>query len=495
MRKLRMMEKTHGIWTMECQLLVDKNYIVVYDKKNGNEVESFPVSLVADPTCVISNDKKDTFNNIVLFTVLEDTRKKPSSSSSNNNATVSGGTVSAGTPPSEMHIFQCLRPSHSTEIVDEIYKLKESQRQQQQHQQQEHAIPIQHQNQQKPSYHQKMVDANNNNSSSQYIVNSEPTAATRHRQQATAAPAMQQLDPERVENDVKVLNHCFDDIERFVARLQNALEYTRELEKKRKERRSPKKSDGMLGMRAQMPSPQQFVDIFQKFKLSFNMLARLKAFIHEPNAPELVHFLFTPLALIVNATRDPAYRGLTQTVWQPLMSRDAKELLVNCLTSKEQDLWESLGEAWLVTREDVQARPNDYRHLVAAQPYAPVFADGWSPSPAVFDGGKQMDAELARMALSTAAQVAQTAKYQQSHQPAAPVQKTRSGHYPSSVGNTSSSAAAHGDESVLNSSQQYRPNTSVHSTSGKAAPISTNSQLNSSQMHYAQQQHQQSFHR
>ena len=35
MRKLRLMEKSQGIWTMECQILVDVNYLIVYDKKNG----------------------------------------------------------------------------------------------------------------------------------------------------------------------------------------------------------------------------------------------------------------------------------------------------------------------------------------------------------------------------------------------------------------------------------------------------------------------------
>lgn len=150
-----------------------------------------------------------------------------------------------------------------------------------------------------------------------------------------------------VDMEVQVLNHCFDDIERFVSRLQTSVETARELEKRQKHRRSKKKSigDGMLTMRAQLPQAHTFVDVFQKFKLSFNLLARLKAHIHDPNAPELVHFLFTPLALIVNtlnkdmAVAAPDLKGLTRTVWLPLLSRDAKELLLNCLTSREQDLW------------------------------------------------------------------------------------------------------------------------------------------------------------
>lgn len=35
MRKLRVMEKSHGIWTMECQMMIDVNYLVVLDKKTG----------------------------------------------------------------------------------------------------------------------------------------------------------------------------------------------------------------------------------------------------------------------------------------------------------------------------------------------------------------------------------------------------------------------------------------------------------------------------
>lgn len=35
MRKLRIMEKTQGIWTMECQIMIDENYLVAFDKKTG----------------------------------------------------------------------------------------------------------------------------------------------------------------------------------------------------------------------------------------------------------------------------------------------------------------------------------------------------------------------------------------------------------------------------------------------------------------------------
>lgn len=193
---------------------------------------------------------------------------------------------------------------------------------------------------------------------------------------------MMALSTSKIEMDVQALNHCFDDIERFVARLQNATEYYKELERRQKQRKSQKKhlGDGMLSMRAQMPPPQHFVDIFQKFKYSFNLLAKLKAYIHDPNAPELVHFLFTPLALIVNAAaKDPQYRGLIKTVWTPLLNRDAKELLFNCLTSKEQDLWQSLGDAWTTCREETLKQPGAFPHL--DQIYNPIFYDAWSGVP------------------------------------------------------------------------------------------------------------------
>ncbi|XP_031835428.1 epidermal growth factor receptor kinase substrate 8 isoform X2 [Nomia melanderi] len=178
---------------------------------------------------------------------------------------------------------------------------------------------------------------------------------------------------EKYERDVTILNHCFDDIEKFIARLQHAAAASKELERRRRNRKSKKRNlgDGMLTMRAKPPPEMEFIDIFQKFKLSFNLLAKLKAHIHDPNAPELVHFLFTPLALIVDASRDTNYDpNLPSKVVSPLLTREAVNLLINCVTSKETELWHSLGETWTIPRDQWKGH---------VSPYHPIFMDGWSP--------------------------------------------------------------------------------------------------------------------
>ncbi|XP_048237372.1 epidermal growth factor receptor kinase substrate 8-like [Haliotis rufescens] len=187
---------------------------------------------------------------------------------------------------------------------------------------------------------------------------------------------------EVLEKDVQLLNHCFDDIERFVARLQQAAEAYKELERRKRERgnraRKRQSGDGMLSHRARPPPASDFIDIFQKFKFSFNLLAKLKAHIHDPNAPELVHFLFTPLSLIYEASRDPFHgnRDLADQAISPVVNHEAKQLLLNCLTSKEIELWQALGPKWTTSREEWRGY---------TPPFNPVFYDGWRPSPSVIE--------------------------------------------------------------------------------------------------------------
>lgn len=187
---------------------------------------------------------------------------------------------------------------------------------------------------------------------------------------------------EKYERDVTVLNHCFDDIEKFIARLQHAAAASRELERRRRSRRSKKKDpgEGLLTLRTRPPHEKEFIDIFAKFKLSFNLLAKLKSHIHDPNAPELVHFLFTPLALIVDASHDTCYDpNLPARVVEPLPTRDSINLLNNCVTSKEMELLRSLGDAWTVPRDKWKGQ------IHSQGAYHPVFFDGWSPDYPVID--------------------------------------------------------------------------------------------------------------
>ncbi|KAH9510542.1 Epidermal growth factor receptor kinase substrate 8-like, variant 2 [Dermatophagoides farinae] len=54
----------------------------------------------------------------------------------------------------------------------------------------------------------------------------------------------------------------------------------------------------------------------------------------------------------------------------PYLSPDAIELLSNCCTSKEFDLWQSLGNNWI----------QSVKHVRMTIPFQPILTDGWAPS-------------------------------------------------------------------------------------------------------------------
>lgn len=98
-----------------------------------------------------------------------------------------------------------------------------------------------------------------------------------------------------------------------------------------------------------LPDDQYFVDILQKFKHSFNLLGELKHIIHNPNAPELIHYLLSPLQFILFTlrTKHSHQLHLAQEIWKPALTREARDLLLNCLTSKEHEILRNLGQAWI----------------------------------------------------------------------------------------------------------------------------------------------------
>ncbi|KAF1756388.1 hypothetical protein GCK72_012841 [Caenorhabditis remanei] len=328
-RKLKQMEKNSAIWAQPL-ILRFRHHAVTVEDDNGELVEQFPLELIEQPTAHVSNDSRETYNNVLLFVVRED-RKRMST-------------------PTEMHIFQCIRVS-ATDVAEDLKNYVHGQFRRVRNGRRTAAPPhLQAQQQQMPFY--PPDDAS---------ISSETS--------------------EMFERDVNTLNRCFDDIERFVARIQSAALAQREIEqqnaryrtanRREKKNQQPPDPNGILFMRAQLPIESEFVDILKKFKLSFNLLAKLKNHIHEPNAPELLHFLFTPLSVILEACHWGLGRNIAPTVASPLLSLEARELMQNCLTSRESDVWMSLGEAWRTPPED-WTKP-------LPPPYRPIFLDGFAP--------------------------------------------------------------------------------------------------------------------
>ncbi|XP_053210452.1 epidermal growth factor receptor kinase substrate 8-like isoform X2 [Panonychus citri] len=377
-QRLFAMEKTSGIWTQRMFVKIEGSHMLIIDVESNDIVERFPVAFIQQPISFSHRDHM--YDNILIFTV-----QHPEESQG------------------ELHIFQCV--SHSAQqIAEDISSWMRK-----------HgnlAITVDHihhepnpisvnvhvketvnafnalaaQREKKPaspsisSSPQRRTPplgpGHNSRDHDSRSVTTTSSIDSNHNAAPRTNSHDQSLSNERY---VSILNHCFDDIERFIQRLQHAAVALKELQlrsHKRGGKGAAHGGDGLLSIRARGPSEVEFYEILGKFKLAFNLLAKLKGFIHDPNAPELVHFLFTPLAIIIEAARmngpvpiDPG------AVTVPYLSADAIELLSNCCTSKETELWQSLGLNWT----------QPVRHPIGpssrlGQVYQPVFSDGWAPT-------------------------------------------------------------------------------------------------------------------
>ncbi|KAI4807644.1 hypothetical protein KUCAC02_027437 [Chaenocephalus aceratus] len=166
----------------------------------------------------------------------------------------------------------------------------------------------------------------------------------------------------RAEREVGILNHCFDDIENFMGKLQQTADAATVAE------------EDLLTAKARPPAEEEFVDIFQKFKYCFSLLARLKSTISNPSSEELVHHVFKPLDMMVKTTGGPALGG---SVSSPALTSSAVSLLQDTLSDGEKQLWTSLGPNWTQPRSQLRG---------PVAPYTPVFLDGWKPEASRADG-------------------------------------------------------------------------------------------------------------
>ncbi|NXP68023.1 EPS8 kinase, partial [Chloropsis cyanopogon] len=373
-RKLKLLDAKGKVWTQDMILQVDDKAVSLVDLESKNELENFPLSTIQHCQAVMN---ACNYNSILALICKEPTQNKP-----------------------DLHLFQC-DEIKATLIHEDI----------------ESAISDSKSGKQK-----KRLETLRMISKADSAIPPPPRAPApvppgtitqvdvRSRVAAWSAWASEQGDYEkhrqcpeqeetaemiaaRIDRDVQILNHILDDIEYFVTKLQKAAEAFAELSKRKKTKKSKKKGpgEGVLTLRSKPPPPDEFVDCFQKFKHGFNLLAKLKFHIQNPSAADLVHFLFTPLHMVVQTTGGPE---LASTVLSPLLTKDTIDFLRYTVTSEEGQLWMSLGDSWTKARAEW---PKD--HFIP--PYVPRFRNGWEPPLLNFMGAPK-EQELNHLAESVA---------------------------------------------------------------------------------------------
>ncbi|KAM9029791.1 epidermal growth factor receptor kinase substrate 8 isoform 2-T6 [Guaruba guarouba] len=373
-RKLKLLNAKGKVWTQDMILQVDDKAVSLVDLESKNELENFPLSTIQHCQAVMN---ACNYNSILALVCKEPTQNKP-----------------------DLHLFQCdeIKASFIHEDIESAISDSKSGKQKKRLEtlrmisKADSAIPPPPQAPAPvPPGTITQVDVRSRVAAWSAWA-AEQGEFEKHRQYHDHEETAEMIAA-RIDRDVQILNHILDDIEYFVTKLQKAAEAFNELSKRKKAKKSKKKGpgEGVLTLRAKPPPPDEFVDCFQKFKHGFNLLAKLKFHIQNPSAAELVHFLFTPLQMVVQTTGGPELAG---TVLSPLLTKDTIDFLRYTVTSEEGQLWMSLGDTWTKARADW---PKD--HFIP--PYVPRFRNGWEPPLLNFMGAPK-EQELNQLAESVA---------------------------------------------------------------------------------------------
>ncbi|XP_037106914.1 epidermal growth factor receptor kinase substrate 8-like protein 3 [Syngnathus acus] len=162
-----------------------------------------------------------------------------------------------------------------------------------------------------------------------------------------------------LDRNVDILNHIISDIEIFMGKV--AAFAVKNAKKKKKK----KKGNAMSGM----PPTEEFVECLQKIKYGFNLLVELKEKIANPSVSEFVHSFFSALAFIVSHCSE----GVPSSIVAPLLTPQCICLMSEEATAEEDQLWQSLGDAWNIPSTKW---PEDDEDIPT---YTLEFFDGWQP--------------------------------------------------------------------------------------------------------------------
>lgn len=374
-RKLKLLDAKGKVWTQDMLLQVDEKSVSLIDLESKNELEHFPFNTIQHFQSVMNACNYDS---ILALVCKEPGQGKP-----------------------DIHLFQCDEVKAEMIHADIDSAISDSKGSKQK---------------KRPSTLRMITNADNScipppprapapvppGTITQVDVRSRVAAWS-----AWASPAEQDEkqkvvhEPEespdmaavRIDRDVQILNHVLDDVEAFVIKLQKAAEAFSQLSQRKKSKKSKKKGpgEGVLTLRAKPPPQDEFFDCFQKFKHAFNLLAKLKSHIQNPSAVDLIHFLFTPLNMVIQTSGGPEMGG---SILSPLLTKDAIDFLNTCVTAEEKAVWFSLGETWTKPRSEW---PKDQ----FIPPYVPHFRNGWEP-PLLSFLGTPCEQELNHLAESVA---------------------------------------------------------------------------------------------
>ncbi|NXS27524.1 EPS8 kinase, partial [Pomatostomus ruficeps] len=374
-RKLKLLDAKGKVWTQDMILQVDDKAVSLVDLESKNELENFPLSTIQHCQAVMN---ACNYNSILALICKEPTQNKP-----------------------DLHLFQCdeIKATFIHEDIESAISDSKSGKQKKRLEtlrmisKADSAIPPPPRAPAPvPPGTVTQVDVRSRVAAWSAWASEQGEGYEKHRQYHEQEETAEMIAA-RIDRDVQILNHILDDIEYFVTKLQKAAEAFAELSKRKKTKKSKKKGpgEGVLTLRAKPPPPDEFVDCFQKFKHGFNLLAKLKFHIQNPSAADLVHFLFTPLHMVVQTTGGPELAG---TVLSPLLTKDTIDFLRYTVTSEEGQLWMSLGDSWTKARAEW---PKD--HFIP--PYVPRFRNGWEPPLLNFMGAPK-EQELNHLAESVA---------------------------------------------------------------------------------------------
>ncbi|XP_013869104.1 epidermal growth factor receptor kinase substrate 8-like protein 2 [Austrofundulus limnaeus] len=343
-KKLVLLDSKDKIWTQEMLLQVTDKAVRLLDCDTQEELENFPVSTIQLCQTVLNQTR---YPSVLLLVCQDKEQHRP-----------------------DIHFFHCDEVEAEMVHADVDSAIGDN----------KHGKKMRLQtlkvNQEKMKRHRETILPPSAPRGPPPVRNRRVEAAANPPERRASDSESHEKLAQRIEKDVQILNCALDDIEIFVARLQKAAEAFSQLNQRNKSKKNKKKgpAEGMLTLRAKPPTEAEFLDSLQKLKLSLNLLAKLKRHLQNPSASELVHFLFSPLELVLQSCGSPE---LARSVIAPHLSKDAVDFLRGHLTPKEMTIFELLGDGWTKPRAEW---PRDQ----CAPPYYPRFRNGWEPPAELF---------------------------------------------------------------------------------------------------------------